>query len=218
MEVKMDEKEVKLMNNATRYFGELTNEFLTTENYVMTHRGRHIYMSEHTIKKLKYINKTPVEHFTHIVNCDLTIAILEWFKTRAAYDATLKDPAVNIINWFVWRELGTVNMYLINRKDSFYDIVPNHLRDAVTAWSKKAGCFIDATEYPKIKCHFSQSQEEVGIDYLFTPNGLAEKFVSVIGDFYLSKKRECPIEYKTYNHTEHGTFNSITLINDTAKT
>ena len=144
----MDEKEVKLMNNATRYFGELTNEFLTTENYVMTHRGRHIYMSEHTIKKLKYINKTPVEHFTHIVNCDLTIAILEWFKTRAAYDATLKDPAVKIINWFVWRELGTVNMYLINRKDSFYDIVPNHLRDAERdlEWFKDCPKFNDQTE------------------------------------------------------------------------
>ncbi len=197
-----------------RYFDSIVREFMNMDDKpILRNCGRNIYMTQRAKDRLKNaFNIKPKAHLEKMIRSDLTVAIMEWMKTRVSYDATKKHPTQNMVNWFVWQEVGTVHIYLIFMGEALYDVVPANHNEEVIHWSKCAGRFIDATCYPDIKCYFDIKTEE---NVYFASdsavlNNMSGRISELFGDI---QKQQDNIEYKSYGgELEYGHYREVKLI------
>lgn len=205
-------KNKKHLADAMSYFDSLVSDFMVMEDKpVIKNRGRYIYMTPRSTQRVRVAYRLqPLAYLQKMIHSDLTIAMIEWMKTRVTYDETQEHPALDMINWIVWQEVGTVHIYLIFQKEALYDVVPANLNKAVVHWAKCTGRFMDATRYPKIKCYLDTTQKEGDIADA-THSSVLEmlKHSNVLGDIQDHKSN---IEYKVYNgEQDYGKYNQVIL-------
>jgi len=212
-DVLMEIKNKKHVADAMVYFDELVAEFVALNcDPLLVNRGRCIYMTPRAIQRVKVAYQSePKPYLEKMCRSDLTVAVMEWMKTRVSYNESQEYPALEIINWFVWQEVGTVHVYLILQEDALYDVVPADINKAVIHWAKCAGRFMDATRYPKLRCYFDTKTEE---NVYFSSdsavlNIISDRVTELFGDIQVQQNS---IEYKVYNgEQDYGKYNKITL-------
>ena len=208
----MEIKNKKHLANAMSYFDSLVSDFVTMEDKpIIQNRGRDIYMTPRSIQRVRVAYQSePRVYLQKMIRSDLTIAVMEWMKTRVTYDSQKKYPALNMINWLAWQEVGTVHFYLIFQEEALYDVVPANLNKAVIHWAKCTGRFMDATCYPKLKCYFDTTTHHEDVADASDSTVLEMlKQGHVLGDI---QEHQSHIEYKVYNgDQDYGKYNGVTL-------
>ena len=212
----MEIKNKKHVADAMAYFDKLVSEFIGLESEpIIENRGRDIYMTPRAIQRVEVAYQSePKPYLEKMCRSSLSIAVMEWMKTRKNYDPKAKNPGTKLINWFVWQEVGTVHFYLILQEDALYDVVPADLNRPVIHWAKCAGRFMDATCYPKLKCYFDIKTEE---NVYFSSdsavlNSVNERITLLFGDI---QDQQNNIEYKVYNgEQDYGNYNNNVTLED----
>jgi len=208
----MEIKNKKHLANAMSYFDSVVSDFVTMEDKpIIQNRGRDIYMTPRSIQRVRVAYRLqPLAYLQKMMRSDLSIAVMEWMKTRVTYDSQKKYPALDMINWIAWQEVGTVHFYLIFQEEALYDVVPANLNKAVIHWAKCTGRFMDATRYPKIKCYFDTTTQNEDVADATDSSVLDMlKHSNVLGDIQDHKSH---IEYKVYNgDQDYGKYNQVIL-------
>lgn len=206
------------ITTAVKHFENVVNEFVNTGSEPVTNNNeRDIFVSKNFKRRCKRINMTINELLMHIFNNNgISVVFKHWLRTRANYVDKENNTHLNMKNFFAWREVGTVYLYVIDLKEAFVDIVPKDIDQDFVIWAKECQRFIECSNYPEITHWFnhkacSEYNTKTGIDNQY----LLEKLQNCFGDKCGDKNNT--MGNITYNKEDLGLCQTINLSCSTNK-
>jgi len=205
------------ITTAVKHFENVVNEFVNTGSEPVTNNNeRDIFVSKTFKRRCKRLNMSINELLMHIFRNDITLVVKHWMRTRANYDDKKNNTHLNMKNFFAWREVGTVYLYVIDLNEAFVHIVPEDIDQDFVIWAKECQRFMECSNYPEITHWFNHkacaeyvNRKPINSQYLL------EKLQNCFGDKCGHKNKT--IGNMTYNKEELGLCQTVNLSCSTNK-